>query len=82
MAVQTYENIQRLPPFLEGLAKKAYYKLLLVNLMEKHKLRTGLLDTTSWSTRIQIIGRSFTTRATELGEANGWSSSTFFTRCF
>ena len=33
---QTYENIQRLPPFLEGLAKD-FYKLHLVNLMVQNK---------------------------------------------
>ena len=38
MAVQTVENIQRLPPFLEGL-QKDYCKLDLVSLMVKIKPR-------------------------------------------
>jgi len=77
MAVQTYENIQRLPPFLEGLQKR----LLQTAFGEfdgANQTTPGLLDTQLGLPSIQIAGADpLTTKAAELGEQMVGSSQPF-----
>jgi len=68
MAVQTVENIQRLPPFLEGLQKRLLQSAFGVFDGEA-QTSPGLLDRTLGLPSIQIAGMDpLTARATELGE--------------
>ena len=68
MAVQTYENIQRLPPFLEGLQKRLLQSAF--GTFEGDAQTTpGLLDRPLGLPGIQIAGTDpLTARAAELGE--------------
>ena len=81
MAVQTYENIQRLPPFLEGLQKR----LLQTAFGEfdgANQTTPGLLDTQLGLPSIQIAGADpLTTKAAELGEQMVGSSQPFSHSC-
>lgn len=68
MAVQTYENIQRLPPFLEGLQKRLLQSAF-GTFDGDTQTAPGLLDRPLGLPGIQVAGMDpLTTRATELGE--------------
>ena len=68
MAVQTYENIQRLPPFLEGLQKRLLQSAF-GTFDGEAQTTPGLLDRPLGLPGIQIAGADpLTTRAAELGE--------------
>tara|TARA_R100001460_G_scaffold25170_4_gene50586 strand:- start:288 stop:1220 length:933 start_codon:yes stop_codon:yes gene_type:complete len=68
MAVQTYENIQRLPPFLEGLQKRLLQSAF-GTFDGEAQTTAGLLDSPLGLPGIQIAGADpLTTRAAELGE--------------
>jgi len=77
MAVQTYENIQRLPPYLEGLQKR----LLQTAFGEfdgSEQTTPGLLDTKLGLPSVQIAGADpLTTKAAELGEQMVGSATPF-----
>jgi len=68
MAVQTYENIQRLPPFLEGLQKRLLQSAF-GTFDGEAQTAPGLLDRPLGLPGIQIAGTDpLTARAAELGE--------------
>ena len=68
MAVQTYENIQRLPPFLEGLQKRLLQSAF-GTFDGEAQTTPGLLDSPLGLPGIQIAGMDpLTARAAELGE--------------
>ena len=68
MAVQTYENIPRLPPFLEGLQKRLLQSAF-GTFEGAAQTRPGLLDRPLGLPGIQIAGTDpLTARAAELGE--------------
>ena len=68
MAVQTYENIQRLPPFLEGLQKRLLQSAF-GTFDGEAQTTPGLLDRPLGLPGIQIAGADpLTARAAELGE--------------
>ena len=68
MAVQTYENIQRLPPFLEGL-QKSLLQSAFGTFEGVAQTTPGLLDRPLGLPGIQIAGTDpLTARAAELGE--------------
>jgi hypothetical protein len=68
MAVQTYENIQRLPPFLEGLQKRLLQSAF-GTFDGEAQTTPGLLDRPLGLPGIQIAGTDpLTARAAELGE--------------
>ena len=68
MAVQTYENIQRLPPFLEGLQKRLLQSAF-GTFDGDAQTAPGLLDRPLGLPGIQIAGTDpLTARAAELGE--------------
>ena len=68
MAVQTYENIQRLPPFLEGLQKRLLQSAF-GTFDGDTQTAPGLLDRPLGLPGIQVAGMDpLTTRAAELGE--------------
>ena len=77
MAVQTVENIQRLPPFLEGLQKRLLQTGF--GTFDGDKQTTaGLLDSPLDLPRFQIAGADpLTTRAAELGEQMVGSQTPF-----
>jgi hypothetical protein len=68
MAVQTYENIQRLPPFLEGLQKRLLQSAF-GTFDGEAQTTPGLLDRPLGLPGVQIAGMDpLTARAAELGE--------------
>ena len=68
MAVQTYENIQRLPPFLEGLQKRLLQSAF-GTFDGEAQTTPGLLDSPLGLPGIQIAGMDpLTAKAAELGE--------------
>ena len=68
MATQTYENIQRLPPFLEGLQKRLLQSAF-GTFDGEAQTAPGLLDRPLGLPGIQIAGTDpLTARAAELGE--------------
>ena len=68
MAVQTYENIQRLPPFLEGLQKRLLQSAF-GTFDGEAQTAAGLLDRPLGLPGIQIAGTDpLTARAAQLGE--------------
>ena len=68
MAVQTYENIQRLPPFLEGLQKRLLQSAF-GTFDGEAQTAPGLLDRPLGLPGIQIAGTDpLTARAAQLGE--------------
>ena len=68
MAVQTYENIQRLPPFLEGLQKRLLQSAF-GTFDGEAQTTPGLLDRPLGLPGIQIAGTDpLTERAAQLGE--------------
>ena len=68
MATQTYENIQRLPPFLEGLQKRLLQSAF-GTFDGEAQTTPGLLDRPLGLPGIQIAGTDpLTARAAELGE--------------
>ena len=68
MAVQTYENIQRLPPFLEGLQKRLLQSAF-GTFDGEAQTAPGLLDRPLGLPGIQVAGMDpLTSRAAELGE--------------
>ena len=77
MSTVTYENIQRLPPFLEGLQKR----LLQTGFGEfdgDTQTTPGLLDKPLGLPGIQVAGMDpLTKRATELGEQMVGSATPF-----
>ena len=73
----TYENIQRLPPFLEGLQKRLL-QTAFGEFEGKEQTTPGLLDTPLGLPSIQIAGTDpLTKRAAELGESMVGSSRPF-----
>ena len=68
MATQTYENIQRLPPFLEGLQKRLLQSAF-GTFDGEEQTTAGLLDSPLGLPGIQIAGTDpLTAKAAELGE--------------